>query len=268
MRTLKLLSLGVLILVGAVRPANAQAPQTSQTPPVNGDESRFFFNFSIGGQSREQTFTDSSTFTLYNEGGAVASAHAIGGGTLFDIGVGARVRDNLGVGIAYSTITNKNDATVSVRVPHPVIFGQSRTATTTVADLEHTENAVHLQFMWMIPLTSKIEVAVMAGPSFFTVRQAVATVNAPGDIQDPPPFTNVTISTVSVTEMKDSPVGFNVGVDGTYLIRTIQGVGIGAGAFVRYTGASLDLDVPAGGTRDTDLKTGGLQGAIGLRLRF
>jgi hypothetical protein len=108
----------------------------------------------------------------------------------------------------------------------------------------------------------------MAGPSFFTVRQTIASVQAPQDIVDPPPFNNLSIRTVSLTDVKDSPVGVNVGVDGTYLIRTIGGVGIGVGGFVRYSGASLDLEVPTGITRDTELKTGGPQGGVGLRLRF
>ncbi len=72
--------------------------------------------------------------------------------------------------------------------------------------------------MWMIPLTNKFDITVMAGPSFFTVRQTLATVKAPQDISDPPPYTTVTITNVSLTDVKDSPVGVNVGVDGTYLI--------------------------------------------------
>ena len=69
--------------------------------------------------------------------------------------------------------------------------------------------------------------------------------------------------------VKDSPVGVNVGVDGVYWIRTIHGFGIGVGGFVRYAGASLDLEVPAGVTREgDDLKAGGPQGALGLRVRF
>jgi hypothetical protein len=254
-------------------PAPAPAPQTPVVPlpspqPASEDDSRFFFTVSIGGQSMEQTFSDSSTFSIYNERGAIASAHSIGGGTLFDVSVGAKVWKNVGIGIANSTLTNKNDATVSVRVPHPLIFGQSRTATATAADLKHSENVVHLQFMWFIPLTSKFQLAVMAGPSFFTVRQTVATVQAPQDIRDVAPFTTVTINSVTLTEVKDSPVGVNVGVDGTYFIRTIKGMGIGVGGFVRYAGASLDLPISAGVTRDTELETGGPQGAIGLRLRF
>lgn len=261
MRTLKLLALGVLLVVGAPPAVNAQAPAA--------DNSRFFFNVSVGGQSKEQAFTDSSQFDIYGEKGAVATAHAIGGGTLFDVSAAMKVWQSLAVGLAYSTVTNKNDATSVVRVPHPVIFGQTRTATATVTDLEHSENVIHLQFIWMIPLTSRFDVAVMAGPSFFTVRQSVATVRAPQDIRDVAPFTTVTINSVSVTDVKDSPVGVNIGVDGTYMIRTIAGVGIGVGGFVRYSGASLDLETPLGVTRDPDdLKAGGAQGALGLRLRF
>lgn len=245
-------------------PPSPQPPPLPQ--PASEDDSRFFFNVSIGGQSKEQTFTDSSTFSIYNERGAVASAHSIGGGTLFDVSVGARIWRNLAVGIAYSTVKNFNDATLSVRVPHPVLFGQSRTATATAADLEHSQNVVHLQFMWMIPLTSKFHLTAMVGPSFFTVRQTVATVQAPQDIVDPAPFNNLSIRTVSLTDVKDSPVGFNIGADGTYLIRTIKGVGIGVGGFVRFTSASLDF--PTEATGDAKLKAGGPQGGAGLRLRF
>ena len=288
MRTLKLLALGALLLAGTALPVNAQAPadqapptpaptvqtpaptpQPQAQPATSNNNGRFFFSVSMGGQSKEQTFTDSSRFTIYNEPtGAVAAAHSIGGGTLFDVSLGARIWKDFGVGIAYSALKNKNDAAVSVRVPHPIVFGQPRTATATVADLKHTENVVHLQFMWMIPLTSKFQLTAMAGPSFFTVRQTVAGVQAPQDISDPAPFNNVTIRTVSLTDVKDSPVGFNVGVDGTYLIRTIRGIGVGVGGFVRFASASLDLTVPTGITRDTELKTGGPQGGAGLRLRF
>ena len=267
LRTLKLTLMAALVM-GVVPQVNAQ------TPP---DASRVFFNFSIGGQANDQTFTDSETFRIYNEEGVVASAHSIGGGTLFDFTVGARVRQNLGVGIGYSTVTNRNDAAVSARVPHPLVFGQPRTATATASELKHSEKAVHLQFMWTVPLSmiplmdrfqDKFQLTVMGGPSFFTVRQTVASVQASRDISDAPPFTSVTINTVSLTDLKDSPVGVNIGVDGTYLVRTIRGVGIGVGGFVRYAGASLDLDTPGGVTRDTDLRTGGPQGGIGLRFRY
>jgi hypothetical protein len=260
MSTLKLLALGGLFVVGTASAVNAQAPVA--------DNSRFFFNVSLGGQAGEQTFTDSSTFPIYNETGAVAAAHSIGGGTLFDIAVGAQVWRSLAVGLAYSTLSNKNDATVSIRVPHPVIFGQSRTATATAPDLKHSESVVHLQFMWKIPLRDKFDIAVFGGPSFFSVKQTLATVNAPQDISDPPPYTSLAITTVTLTDVKDSPVGGHIGVDGTYLITTYKRVGIGVGGFIRYAGASLDLPTTPGMTRDTDLTAGGTQATLGLRLRY
>lgn len=260
MRTLKLLALGVLFVAGLPLAAHAQAPAS---------DSRFSFNVSMGGQSKEQTFTDTSAFDIYGEKGAVAAAHSVGGGTLFDVGLAARVWKSLAVGVAYSTLTNKNPSTISVRVPSPIVFGQPRTATETTENLEHTENVIHLQFIWRIPLTNRFDVAVMAGPSFFTVRQTLATVRAPQDLRDVPPYTTVTITSVSLTDVKESPVGVNVGIDGTYSITNIKGVGIGVGGFVRYSGASLDLPTTAGMTRDdNDLKAGGPQGGLGLRLRF
>lgn len=288
MRTLKLLAVGVLFVVSTALPANAQAPeapaqpaapqeQPDQPPPVetlpapepaddDDDGDRFFFSVNMGGQNKEQSFSDSSTFSIYNENGALATAHSIGGGTLFDIGVGMRVWQGLGVGVAYSTVKNFNDASVTVRVPHPILFGQSRTATATVADLEHSQNVVHLQFMWTLALTSRFHLTASAGPSFFTVRQTVATVAAPQDIVDPAPYNNLSIRTVSLTDVKDSPVGVNVGLDATFVIVRIKGIGIGVGGFVRHASATLNL--PTEATGDATLKAGGPQGGAGLRLRF
>jgi hypothetical protein len=104
------------------------------------------------------------------------------------------------------------------------------------------------------------------GPSFFTVRQTVATVAAPEDIVDPAPFNNLSIRTVSVTDVKDSPVGFNMGIDGTYVLLRIRGIGVGVGGFARIASASLDF--PTDATGDAKLKAGGPQGGAGLRLRF
>ena len=271
MRTVTLLFLGILF----ASPASVVEAQTiTQRLTQPAWEDRGYFHVSFGGQTGDQEFTESSTFDIYGERGAVAAGHTIGGGTLTDISLGGRVWKNLGVGLAYSTISNKNDATVSARVPHPIIFGQSREATTTVSDLEHKESAVHLQFLWMLPLTNKIQVAFMIGPSFFTVRQQIASLPNPRqNITDVAPFTTVTINNVTVTEVKDSPVGINIGFDATYMLTTpriiaSRGVRLGAGFFLRYAGASPDFSATEGTTRDGEIDAGGVQAGLGLRLRF
>jgi hypothetical protein len=307
MRTLKLLSLAVVFVAGTALQVNAQAPdaatqapaetpqtpaetpqapvETPQTPaekppapvmppqaPVaqppsqpaqDNQRDRFFFNVSFGGQAREQTFTESATFTKYNEPGAVATSHAIGGKQIFDVGAGMRVWKGLAIGVAYSSFKDDDDAGVTARVPHPILFGNPRTESVVATGLEHTENVVHLQFMWMIPYRDRFQLALMAGPSFFTVRQDLATVR-PADIADPAPL----IESITVTNVKESPVGFNVGADGSYRIFRMGGVGLGIGLFARYVAASLSLPNAAGATTSADLKGGGFQGGGGLRLGF
>ena len=100
MRILKTWLLVLLFIVGVASLADAQSAQG--TPAAQAE--RFFFDLSWGGQSREQTFTTSSTFSIYNEQGAVAGAQSIGGGTLFDVGAGVNLWRAFGVGIAYSTV--------------------------------------------------------------------------------------------------------------------------------------------------------------------
>ncbi len=156
---------------------------------------------------------------------------------------------------------------MSVRVPSPVVFGQFRDATTTVSGVEHKEDVVHLHFYWQMRIAEKFKFMFMVGPSFFNVHQQIVTLQA-SDILDQPPYTTVTIQSVTMTEAKDSPVGVNVGIDGTYDIMRFGPMGIGVGAFGRYSEATIKFpDVP-GTTRDQNPKAGGLQGGIGLRLGF
>jgi len=260
MRTIKLLLLGIILFAGFASKTAAQTPP--ETP-------MYFFSLNIAGQAREQTFTETSTFAIYNESGAAATTHAIGGGPLFDISAGARVWRNVGVAIGYTKFNDDDEAGITARVPHPIIFGQPREESTTASGLKHSQNAVHLQFLWIVPYKNQFEVALFIGPSFFTVRQDLATVRR-ADIADPPPL----IRSVSVTRVKDSATGINVGVDGTYLITRIPGLSVvpekmvGVGVFARYVGASIDIPSAQGATISDDLSAGGFQAGVGLRLRF
>jgi hypothetical protein len=115
-----------------------------------------------------------------------------------------------------------------------------------------------------MPITNEFKLMFMAGPSFFSARQEIATIS-PQDIGDGAPFTTVTINNITRREVKDSPVGFNLGVDGTYHLTSRYGARIGVGGFLRYTGAGADF--PTDGS-DGSVRLGGPQAGIGLRLRF
>jgi len=258
MRTIKLLLLGIFLSANFASHAAAQTPE----PPM------FFFSVNLAGQAREQTFAETSTFAIYNESGASATTHVIGGGPMFDISAGARVWRDVGVAIGYTSFGDTDDAGITVRVPHPVIFGLPREETTS-ASVKNFQKAVHLQLMWIKPYRNQFEIAFVIGPSFFTVRQDLATVRAT-DIADPPPL----IEHVTTTRVKDSATGINVGIDGTYLITRIPGLSmvpermVGVGVFARYVGASIDLPSANGATISDDISAGGFQAGIGLRLRY
>ena len=260
MRNLKVLPLCGILLSGLAATGEAQSTSSN-----SWDGRGYYVNVSFGGQAQDETLSSASTFDIYGETGAVASAQSIGGGPFFDIAGGRRVWGNFGLGLAYTSIQSKGDAAISVRVPHPIVRNQPREASATVSDVEHSESAVHVQLSWIMPITNEFKLMFMAGPSFFSARQELATISGPQDVSDVAPFTSVTISNVTVTELKDSPVGFNIGVDGTYHLTSRYGARIGVGGFLRYTGAGADFPTDGG---DSSVRVGGPQAGIGLRLRF
>jgi hypothetical protein len=255
MRNLKVLPLCGILLSGLAASAEAQG---------SWDGRGYYVDVSFGGQAQDETLSGASTFDKYGETGAVASAQSIGGGPFFDIAGGRRVWGNFGLGLAYTLVQTESDAAVSVRVPHPILRNQPREASATISDLEHSEHGVHVQLSWLMPITNEFKLMFMAGPSFFSARQEIAAVS-PEDIGDVPPFTTVTINNVTKSEVKDSPVGFNLGVDGTYHLTSRYGARIGVGGFLRYTGAGADFQTDGS---DGSVRLGGPQAGIGLRLRF
>jgi hypothetical protein len=59
--------------------------------------------------------------------------------------------------------------------------------------------------------------------------------------------------------------GYNVGADLTYMLWQNDSVRLGAGGFVRYTGATTDVRLLA---NDVETKVGGIQFGFGARVRF
>jgi hypothetical protein len=113
----------------------------------------------------------------------------------------------------------------------------------------------------MIPVNEELSVHVTVGPSFFSLKQDVL---ADVTFTEQPPFTTVNVSGVTA-ERTDSAVGVNAGVDVSYILSESDAYKIGAGAFLRYAGASARITVIE---NDVDTDVGGLQFGLGLRVRF
>lgn len=227
-------------------------------------EDRGFIYVNGGYQSGTQTLSDSGTFSLYSEQGRFDVDYDVDrSGGVFDVGVGIRVWRNLAVGFGFSRTSSEQVGNVTAVVPHPVFLNRARTTSDEVAGLDRSEVGVHLQAVWMLPVTDRIEVALSAGPSFFTVSQDfVSRVTFPDERnRTPAQLATVEIASAPTTEASESATGVNVGADITYLF-TDQ---IGAGFFLRYAGGSADVALSAG---TVSLDIGGFQVGGGIRLRF
>lgn len=244
----------VLVAVGAT---HAAAQQAAGVPPAPG---RLTVGASIGFQAGDHDITRSTVFPLYDEEGSIdITQTGIGGGSFFDIGANYRVRDRFGVGAAYTFNSSKGDGAVEGSLPHPLFFDQFRSLTATAEGLEHKERGFHLQASYHIPFTEALDFTVSAGPSFFNISQDfIRRVT----FSETPPFDTVAVDEVELLSLRKNAVGFNVGVDASYAVTSMIGVGV----LARYTRAETDFDL-----NDNDsasVKAGGFQIAAGVRVRL
>jgi hypothetical protein len=243
-----LLAGGALILAASSAAAQGPAPFEFGYAHLN-----------FGVQASGNDLTQNTGFPIYEEIASVQVSGDIGGTAMFDVGGGVRVWQQIYAGLSFARGTNTNDAAVTASIPHPTNFDEFRTATATAPGLRHTEQAIHLHAMWRFPITTKFDVSVGLGPSFYSVKQDLVTSIGITEIGNP--TTGVSISSVNVERRSDSTVGYNLSADGTYLLTRRFGVG----AFLRFTGASAELALD----NDTvDVDAGGFQIGFGGRVRF
>ena len=238
MKTMKagVLALGLFAFAA---PAEAQMKWTD----------RGFAAIDLGVQVGSKSFDTEGHFDLYEEAAILHTAREGKSGLFFDVRGGYKVWSNLLVGLGVSRVSNKADVTIDAALPHPVFHDQLRPMSLTVPDAKRTETALHISGTWMIPVTDKIDVGVLGGPSIFFIKNDTVTSLT---VTEPTPTATGNLESISETT-----VGFHVGVDVQYLLNKKYGVG---GLF-RYTRASSDF---AG----FDLTAGGLQIGAGLRVRF
>jgi hypothetical protein len=216
--------------------------------------------FNIGFQTQSRSFTELSAPEIYSENAVINVPHNVSGGVLLDFAGGVRIWRNLGVGIGFSRFADDESPTLSADVPNPIFAGSPRTAVASTGKLSHSETAIHLQALWMIPTSDDIQLAVVLGPSIFSIKQDFVTGISTDEAAFP--FSTTSISSVSTGDSSKRVVGFTAGVDGTYLVTPRMGVG----AFLRLSSASADIGTTGGGTVTVD--AGGFQIGVGLRTRF
>jgi hypothetical protein len=240
------------LLVGGTREAAAQGAVTD----------RVFLNIGFGVESGSNDATDTKTYTLYDETATVSSSTSWTSGSFFGGGVDFRVFKNLTVGVAYHQETNTTESALTGSIPHPIFFNRPRNFSTAEGGLYRRENATHLMFGWIVPVSTKLDVLVSGGPSFFRLEEDV--VSEIEIVERGGAYTEVLV-VPTVTSQKRSTTGFNVGADATYIFWQNDSVRLGAGAFFRYTEAKTDVRLLVS---DVETKVGGMQFGFGGRIRF
>lgn len=240
---------------GPGTPAKPAAPQVRLPPPAPLPP-LVTIGFSGGYQPSTTTFDDSFTFPLHQETGTTRTTYAVEAGPLFDGGVGVRLWKRLGAGIAVSFFEVDGTVSAASSVPHPFFLDQPRTVEGEAGGVRRTETAVHLQAQYSLPLRGRLQVTLAGGPTVIQAEQAlVLDVN----YAETYPYDTATFAGVDTAGRSASATGFNAGVDVRYMFTRA----VGAGGFVRFTRASVQLDAA---DRTVSFDAGGTQAGVGIRI--
>lgn len=235
-------ALTTTLLAGSTGIAQAQGQPAPETT--------IFLTLEIGAQPQQRTIDTTSSFPLYDETATLTSSQPIHNGPMFAVSAGQRLSPHFGVAVGLSLFkARESDSTVVASIPDLAFFSRPKVVTQTATGLKHSEAGLHLQAVWFHPVGEKLEIVLSAGPSVFYVKQDLIVVT-------------VTPGTQNITATQDNQahgaLGFNGGFEGNYFFNARYGAGI----FVRYAGGSVDLPAVQ------NLRIGGIQGGLGLRVRF
>jgi hypothetical protein len=253
-----MLKIGRSVLVLAV--LFAAAPAAHAQSPFSGSfwKDKTFINANAGYQVTSEDVDSASDFTVYDEAASLTGQQSLESAPIFDVSAGYRLGRTWAVAVGLSRYSNDGPLRVSALVPHPAFYDQLRTVNVVADGARHSELAVNLMYVYLMPMTRKIDLAFSAGPSIIAVKQDIVSAIAI-EPEAGPSFSSPTVTDITVTEQRKTAIGINVGADAAYMFSPRYGVGF----TVQYLWGSADID----GTTDS-VKVGGLQALAGLRLRL
>ena len=239
--------------------ANEAGAQTRKPAPPRPFVERGFVIVGGGVQATASDLTDRILFESNAETGSIDADYPGRTGVLADVTVGMRVRRQVGIGVGVSRASRNGRAEVTAQMPHPFFDDQPRSVSGEADAISRTETAVHGQLYYDMRPRGRWRVRLFGGPSYFAVEQEVVTGVEADEVY---PFDTAEFRRATTARAKGSAVGFNAGLDFARMFNRR----VGAGALVRYSRASVDLDAPA--ARRVSTNGGGMQATIGLRVLF
>lgn len=220
-----------------------------------GDNGYFSFNglYDVSSETNEI----SSRQDLYQEAAQLTTVQDVGKRPVYDVMAGGRIKGNLGMGFGVSYASAKDDASIRGSIPSPFYFNRPRSFDGPTT-LDRTDLLLHLDAMWLVPLSEAVQVTLFGGPTWFQVKQQTVTSIV---IDDVFPFDTIGLIGVERERKTVSTWGFNAGADVSYFFSK----SIGVQGLVRFSQGTAT--VSATGV-DSDITVGGLYAGVGLRIRY
>ena len=228
---------------------------------AQGGASRARVSLAVNGvyQATANPFRDAKSFRENAEDGRFDTDYTVEGGPAFDVSGAVALWRRLAIGVGVSRFRRTTPVSFSASVPHPFFFNRPRTIEADVGGLAREEVAMHLQARGVFDVSTRVQVTLFGGPTWFRVRQPVVVDFEYAEVYPYDAITFQRAETVSETTPK---AAFNVGGDVAYFFARR----IGVGGSVRLASASVDLPSAGGGTRRVTV--GGVQAGAGMRVRF
>ena len=207
-----------------------------------------------------------TTFRGYGEEVRLLTREEFPGGAHVDAGGSLRVWRRLLLGASFTQLSRSGSGVVTGTVPHPLDMQNDRTLPEHDVALVRQERATHGYVGWRFPVRELLEVEFSAGATYYSLRRGIVAHLTPVETSGPP-FAEVAVQ-VDVGEHTRNGVGFNAGIDVTYMLTPATRIPqLGIGFFTRMTGGGVSIPFTDSETRRR-VSVGGLQAGIGLRARF
>ncbi len=231
------------------RPAASPVASTSGLLDWND---KGFVNVSAGGQFGSQSISTAFSFSLYDEIGSVTTTRQIKGGTFIDLTAGLRVSGQWGVGFNFYQRSATSNATVTASVPDPILFDAPRTVNSSVPDMAHKETWIAVLFVYVIPVSDKIDLMILGGPAVTRLNHQLAS---SATVTEPASGPKIDIG---LTAIHHNYWNYQVGADLRYMVTDR----IGVGGFVRFGEQKANV------SKSVKVTLGGTQVGVGLRVKF
>jgi hypothetical protein len=211
---------------------------------------------SAGTRPTASDFSQFVTFEAYSEQGSLTTSYAVKQQPLLNAGITVRIWRDFGAGVDGTYLHNSFPAQITALVPHPLIANQPRTVSGN-ATVSNRQLAMHLEAVYWIRRSDRLEVLATGGPSLVRTDQDFVT-----DVSYTQtfPYNSATFAGATIGRQRKSAVGANVGAQVGWRLTGPLGVV----ALARYSHVTYHF--PTLGASSVPL--GGLDVGGGVRLLF